>query len=84
MELRRERRARLNERLIGWQPAGHVHGDGGNDTPFPAIGRHEAPFSNSPLRDHDLIGDRWQTDRLKVDAKLIGPEGWERLMRTAC
>jgi hypothetical protein len=62
MELRRERRARLDQRLIGWQPAGHVDGDCGNDAALATIGRHEAAFSNSTLCDHDLIGNRWQTD----------------------
>jgi hypothetical protein len=62
VELRRERRARLDERLIGGQPAGHIDGDRGNDTPVPAIRRHEAAFRNRTLRDYNLIGDRWQTD----------------------
>jgi len=62
VELRRERRARLNECFIGWQRAGHVDGDCGDHAASPAVGRHEAAFSDGTLCDHDLVGDRRQTD----------------------
>jgi hypothetical protein len=84
VKLRGERRSLLDERLIGREPAGHVDGDGGDHSPLATIGCHEAALDDTALGDHDLVGDRWQADRLEIEAKLIGPEGGQRLVGTAC